>query len=149
MSLAANPMQLLGRESGSSWREDVTPIVFVVDDEKIIALTLELILIQKGFDARSFVDPLDALYAARIVAPDLLITDVVMPQMNGIELAIHFKVDCPNCRILLFSGQGATNDLIQNALAQGHAFELLAKPVHPDELMETIEQILHSSGSRA
>jgi DNA-binding NarL/FixJ family response regulator len=52
-------------------------------------------------------------------APSLLITDVNMPEMNGIELAIQFKLICPLCKVLLFSGHLATEDLIQIARAEG------------------------------
>ena len=109
----------------------VKRIAFVVDDEGIIASTLELILISHGFDARSFVDPHDALSAAQSALPDLLFTDVMMPQMNGIELAVQLRRSCPNCRVLLSSGQPATSELLADAEAAGHHFEILAKPVHP------------------
>jgi CheY-like chemotaxis protein len=66
-------------------------LIFVVDDEKLIASTLSLILAGSGFYARPFLDPLDALRAAQSTAPDLLLSDVVMPNMNGIELAIQIQ----------------------------------------------------------
>lgn len=114
-------------------------IAFVVDDEDLIASTLELILISQGFDARSFMDPLDALRAAQTVSPVLLLTDVVMPKMNGIELANQIRQQWPLCRVLLSSGQGSTNELLAAARLQGHHFEMLAKPVHPDVLLEKIK----------
>ena len=54
-------------------------LIYVVDDEKLIASTLALILTGSGFYARSFVDPLDALQAARSTAPDLLLSDERSP----------------------------------------------------------------------
>ena len=79
--------------------------VFVVDDEDVIASSLAMILrFQGGFHATSFTDPLKALQAAHSETPDLLITDVVMPQMSGIELAIQLRDVCPDCKVLLFSG---------------------------------------------
>ena len=78
---------------------------FIVDDENVIASTLELILTSQGFDARYFIDPLDALNAAQSISPDLLLADVVMPHMTGIELAIKFKQLCPDCKILLRQGK--------------------------------------------
>ena len=54
-----------------------------------------------------------------------------MPDMNGIEAAIHIRGFLPACKVLLFSGQAATADLLENARARGHEFEILAKPVHP------------------
>jgi DNA-binding NtrC family response regulator len=122
---------------------------FVVDDENIIASTLELILISEGFNARSFVDPLDALNAAQSISPDLLLTDVVMPNMNGIELAIQIKRLCPDCKVLLSSGQVMTNDLLVAAGLQGHHFEIMPKPLHPKDLLETIERLFKVPGTES
>jgi hypothetical protein len=41
----------------------------------------------------------------------------------------------PNCKILLFSGQATTADLLEKARLEGHEFEILAKPVHPTDLL--------------
>ena len=73
------------KESHQSSRSSRS-IAFVVDDEDVIASTLELILLSEGFEARSFVDPHDALVASQTSTPDLLLTDVLMPGINGIEL---------------------------------------------------------------
>jgi CheY-like chemotaxis protein len=67
--------------------------------------------------------------------PDLLITDVIMGRMTGIELAIGVRSKLPNCKILLFSGQAATADLLAEAKSKGHNFDILAKPVHPADLL--------------
>lgn len=61
-----------------------------------------------------------------------------MPDMDGIEAAIHIRAFLPECKILLFSGQAATADLLENARARGHEFEILAKPVHPQDLLAKI-----------
>lgn len=114
------------------------PLIFVVDDEEVIASSLEMILLQAGFRARSFSKPLEALRAAQLEAPDLLITDVVMPLLSGIELAIQVREHCPDCKVLLFSGQAATNHLLESARAEGYNFELLTKPVHPGDLLAKI-----------
>jgi CheY-like chemotaxis protein len=115
--------------------------VFVVDDEFIIASTLATILQRSGFDAVSFTDPLEALLAAEQQAPELLITDVVMPELSGIELAIALRKLCPRCKVLLFSGQAATANLLQAARANGHDFELLSKPIHPTDLLKKIRSV--------
>jgi DNA-binding NtrC family response regulator len=118
------------------------PLVFVVDDEDIIASTLAMILrLQGGSQARCFTKPLEALEAARLEGPDLLISDVVMPLLSGIELAIQVREHCPGCKVLLFSGQAATASLFQNARAEGHNFELLLKPVHPSDLLAKIRNL--------
>lgn len=114
--------------------------IFVVDDEFVIASTLALILRNKGFFALAFLAPLDALDAARSQAPDLLISDVVMPQLSGIELAIRIQEQYPDCKVLLFSGQAATVGLLQAANERGHHFEIMSKPVHPTDLLRRIAE---------
>jgi CheY-like chemotaxis protein len=115
--------------------------VFVVDDEPVIASSLAAILQMNGFSAKFFTCPLEALAAARSESPDLLISDVAMPGISGIDLAIQMRAQYPNCKILLFSGQAATSDLLESARAQGYDFRLLQKPVHPSEFLFEIGQL--------
>ncbi len=107
------------------------PVVFVVDDESVIAATLAMILQNNGFDARSFTNPLKAIDAARTEPPSLLISDVFMPEMLGTDLAIQMQNTHPTCKVLLFSGQAATAALLEKARALGHNFNLLEKPSIP------------------
>ena len=115
--------------------------VFVVDDEPVIASTLAAILQMNGFSARFFTSPLEALAAARLKAPDVLISDVAMPSISGIDLAIQMRAQYPECKILLFSGQAATMDLLEDARSQGHDFQLLQKPVHPSVILSMIGEL--------
>jgi CheY-like chemotaxis protein len=111
------------------------PKVLVADDERVIADTLAIILNQSGFEATAVYNGEKAVEAARILRPDMLISDVIMTDMNGIDAAITIRGMLPNCKILLFSGQAATADLLDRARVQGHEFEILAKPVHPQDLL--------------
>src|SRR5438094_1931883 len=111
------------------------PRVLVVDDEKVIADTLAIILNQNGFNASAVYTGNGAVEQARAEQPELIISDVIMPDMNGIEAAIQIRGFLPTCRILLFSGQAATADLLESARARGHEFDILAKPVHPQDLL--------------
>jgi CheY-like chemotaxis protein len=114
------------------------PRIFVVDDEHIISSTLAVIFNMNGFSARCFTEPLEALAAAQSDIPDLLISDVAMPGLSGVDLAIQMRALCPACKVLLFSGQAGTLDLLENARAQGHDFRLLLKPILPSELLAEI-----------
>jgi DNA-binding response OmpR family regulator len=121
---------MLERESG---------VIFVVDDEEMITSSLGEILGREGFDVFGFTNPLKALERMETVGPDLLISDVMMPQLNGIDLAIQTRLVRPECRILLFSA--AASELTEEAWADGHDFRLLQKPVHPDELLREIAML--------
>ena len=109
--------------------------VLVADDEQVIANTLAIILNQAGFEARAVYSGEKAVEALDSFGPDMLISDVIMPGMTGIEAAIITRQKRPKCKILLFSGQAATADLLEKARADGHEFEILAKPVHPTDLL--------------
>jgi len=115
------------------------PRVLVVDDEQVIADTLAKILDLNGYDASAVYSGTAAVEKARALRPDLVISDVIMQDMNGIEAAINIRGFLPGCKILLFSGQAATADLLENARAQGHEFEILAKPVHPSDLLAKLK----------
>ncbi|MBB5066115.1 response regulator [Granulicella mallensis] len=111
------------------------PRVLVADDEQVIANTLAIILNQSGFEARAVYSGEKAVEAIDEFQPDMLISDVIMTGMTGIEAAIQMREKLPKCKILLFSGQAATADLLERARSQGHEFEILAKPVHPTDLL--------------
>jgi CheY-like chemotaxis protein len=113
----------------------VKPKVLVVDDERVIADTLAMILNQSGFQARAVYSGENALEQASTFEPDMLIADVIMADLNGIDAAIKIRALLPRIKILLFSGQAATADLLEKARTQGYEFEILAKPVHPQDLL--------------
>jgi CheY-like chemotaxis protein len=112
--------------------------ILVADDERVIAETLSTILNQTGFETRAVFSGEDAVNALDDFKADLLLSDVMMSGITGIEAAIIARSKLPSCKILLFSGQAATSDLLEAARAQGHEFEVLAKPIHPTDLLSKI-----------
>jgi CheY-like chemotaxis protein len=121
------------------------PVILIVDDEKVIADTLSIILSHDGFITMTAYDGIRALELASIVPPDLLISDVMMPRMTGIELAITMTQTIPECKILLFSGQASTVDLLKEARGAGYDFNTLTKPVHPTDMLRRISECLTNS----
>lgn len=117
------------------------PRVLVADDERVIADTLAMILNQSGFQARAVYSGEKALEAAPEFEPEMLISDVIMADLNGIDAAIKIRAILPGIKILLFSGQAATADLLEKARAQGYDFEILAKPVHPQDLLNKLRSV--------
>jgi DNA-binding response OmpR family regulator len=116
------------------------PKVLVADDEPVIADTLAMILNQSGFDARAVYSGEKALELAESFQPEMLISDVIMADLNGIDAAIRIRALLPGIKILLFSGQAATADLLEKARNEGYEFDILAKPVHPQDLLARLRK---------
>jgi len=116
--------------------------ILVVDDEQRIADTLTLILRSQGYNVQVAYDGASGLEIYRTMVPDLVISDVVMPRMNGVDMAIAIRKEFPNARILLFSGQAVSADMLDEARGRGYDFELLAKPVHPNELLKKVNELI-------
>ena len=95
------------------------PKILVADDERVIADTLAMILNQSGFQARAVYSGEKALELAPDFKPDMLISDVIMADLNGIDAAIRIRELLPAIKVPLFSGQAATADLLEKAHAQG------------------------------
>jgi CheY-like chemotaxis protein len=116
------------------------PRVLVVDDEKVIADTIVQILNRDGFIAEAAYGGEEAIEKARRHCPDLVLSDVLMPQVDGVEAAIAIRQHCPDARIILFSGQSATVEILARARERGHTFELLPKPIHPTQLIKHLRE---------
>lgn len=115
--------------------------VLVVDDERTVAHSIADILSLNGFETRVAYDGRQAIREVLEDCPDAIISDVIMPRISGIEAAKAIQEMCPEARILLFSGQAATSDLLKTAEEQGYSFELLPKPVHPEVLLSKLNQL--------
>lgn len=113
--------------------------VLVVDDEPLIANTLATILRNQGYVSEVAYSAEEALQRVEAFTPDLLISDVMMPGMSGVDLAIELRRRFAQCKVLLFSGVASSADLLEKARAMGYEFMFLSKPVHPKELLRVIQ----------
>jgi DNA-binding response OmpR family regulator len=116
-------------------------MVMVVDDEPLVADTLAMILTHAGYQAVRAYNGQTALKMASVRAPDLLISDVAMPEMNGVELALGMVSMAPACKVVLFSGHARSADLMR-AYEAGYDFPLMAKPMHPREMLGQVAKSL-------
>ena len=116
--------------------------ILVVDDEPRIADILVLIFQRDGYTANAVYNGKDALAFIANDPPELVIADVVMPGLDGIELAKRIRSGYPDCRVLLFSGNADTQQMLMAAEQQGHAFEILAKPVPPPKMLAKVASML-------
>lgn len=116
--------------------------ILIVEDEQVVADTLGQILSGQGYDVRIAYSAESAMTITSGWSPNLALLDVLLPNMNGIDLAVVFKTHLPGCGVLLFSGQPSVEGLLQKARAEGHNFEILAKPIHPSVVLTTISDLL-------
>ena len=134
------PVDPAWNRSDSGTQPEPQSRVLIVDDQQLIADTLAEILSNAGFDAVAAYDGFDALDKAARFHPHWIVTDVLMPRMNGVELAIALRKNYPASSILLFSGQAGISEILQNGQRQGYQFELIAKPIHPLRLIERLKE---------
>jgi DNA-binding NtrC family response regulator len=127
-----------GRQQESNVKSDKVRI-FVVDDQPSIASTLADILRLSGFDAIWFTNPDEALAAIKSDCPKLVISDIEMPHLSGIELAIRLKELHLDCDVLLMTGHPGYPDLLDRAEKRGHHFRVLEKPIILQKLITEIQ----------
>ncbi len=126
------------RSCDATGRERNKPRVLVVDDERLIADSVTAILNRSGFDAIAKYGGVEAIEYLERECPDIVLSDVVMPERNGLHVANAARANCPGTRIVLISGNAATPNLLEHALPDGPGFELLAKPIHPTHLLQIL-----------
>jgi DNA-binding NtrC family response regulator len=116
--------------------------ILIVDDEPVIADTLSMIFRRAGYETFTAYNGVLGLNAARELVPNLVLTDVVMPELDGVTMAMEICSLLPQVRVLLFSGQAGTSDLLKSAKIKGFDFEMLQKPIHPEVIMQKVASAL-------
>lgn len=123
--------------------------VLVVDDDHAVADSISLVLETHRHIIRTAYDGEQAIAMAKEFRPQAVITDLTMPGMDGATLAVHLGHADPTCRIALFTAQLA--DAIEERLAafpQTH-FEVINKPVRPQQLLEFVRSCAFGIGGDA
>ncbi len=118
--------------------------ILVVDDESAIADTLALIFVAQRYEVKVAYSAEEAIETIAEWRPDVAILDVVLPGMNGIDLAIAIQANYSACQVLLFSGNTNTTGLLEEAGKKGHQFNVLPKPLHPTLMLEKVSDLLSS-----
>ena len=113
--------------------------VLVVDDEVSITDSLKEILRLRGHQAHAAYNGRSALESLSASTPQVLIADVFMDGMNGVELANHVADRIPGCRIILFSGQADMIHTLAQSDLKSHRYTLYTKPIHPEVLLKLVE----------
>jgi DNA-binding response OmpR family regulator len=118
------------------------PLVLVVDDEPLITITLSAILNAKGFAVLTAHDAAEALETCALMPPELLITDVSMPGMNGFDLAIEVKRMVQDCEIIFFTGHLHLAEICKEMGEMTQCCVMLVKPIHPVDLLDKVCEVL-------
>ncbi|MDT8342633.1 MAG: sigma-54 dependent transcriptional regulator [Longimicrobiales bacterium] len=109
------------------------PAILVVDDETAILETLEILLRREGFRVRTASSGREALEALEAEVPDVVLTDIRMPGLDGLELLAHVREVDPEVAVILMTAQASLQSAMQ-AVNRG-AFYYLQKPFANDELL--------------
>jgi len=117
------------------------PKILVADDQRVIADTLAMILAQNGYETIATYGGREAIAQARRWTPDLFVSDVSMPEVDGIRAAIEIHTLFPRCKVLLFSAEASSLELVRGARSQGHSFEFLEKPFHPVVMLDILRHL--------
>lgn len=108
--------------------------VLVVDWDRAVAETVVLVLNAGGFEAVAAFSGEEALLKAAQCSFDVLLADVMMEPVDGIQTALAFLQLQPAARVVLFSSSEGASTILMEAVKDGHDFPVLAKPIHPEEL---------------
>lgn len=116
--------------------------VLLVDDEEDFASTLAERLRLRGFQVETAYDGELALQAIENQPPELVLLDVMMPGIKGMEVLQRIKASHPETAVILLTGHGSTRDGIEG-MKLG-AFDYLMKPVRIEDLIEKMREALHA-----
>lgn len=114
--------------------------ILVVEDDLLYQNLILKTLGEAGHDVRVFSNGDEAIEAIRNTRFDLLVTDILVPGTEGIELIAEIKQSRPEIRVIAISGSGSVGRSTYLALARAHGADaLLEKPFTPDRLLEEIK----------
>ena len=115
--------------------------ILVVDDDETILVYLELVLTSQGYSVESFSDPVKALNRLMEQDFELLISDYVMNEVNGVHLLDFARQIKPRCERILLTGN-SSEAMLKSAINNAHIFKFLEKPIDTDILLSDVAQAL-------
>jgi CheY-like chemotaxis protein len=117
--------------------------ILVIDDNVVVRNTIVQILESEGYEVIGAEDGRRGLHAFRTEHPDLVVTDIIMPEKEGIETIRDIRAESPNAKIIAISGGGrmGNTDFLKIARQLG-ASEAVAKPLDPDHFLDIVKNCL-------
>ena len=118
--------------------------LLLVDDETIVLQRLKPALTKIGCNVETFEDAKEALKRIDAKVFDIVVTDIMMPEVNGIELLEYIQKKSDRTKVIMITGY-ATEALAREAMGKG-AFDIIAKPFRPDDLRNMIARAAAALG---
>ncbi len=115
------------------------PKVLVIDDERIVADTLATILRMSGFETTALYSGEEAMEWVESFHPDIVLSDIRMKQVSGIDTAIHIRERHPECRVILFTASAISESA--RLRIEELNFEFLERPLHPRDVLTYLRNI--------
>ena len=112
------------------------PQVLVLDDEGLVGKRLTSVLGRIGCDVEAFDDPHQALQRTGDKEFDIVVTDVVMGDVDGIQVLERVRAECPRTKVILITAY-AMMSMARRAMERG-AYDFVAKPFRPEEIREVV-----------
>jgi CheY-like chemotaxis protein len=120
--------------------------ILVVDDDRLVADTLNLIFQANGYESEAVYSAAEGLARARTFAPGLLLCDVSMPDENGLQLAEALQHEMPDCKVLLLTAYASNVAKVeQHASRTNRTLKLLNKPCRPEILLREARDLLQTA----
>jgi DNA-binding response OmpR family regulator len=110
-----------------------TPRIIVIDDQRLIANTLAQILNQNGYDAAPVYSGEEALERVKESQPDIVLSEVRMHKLDGIQTALRIRILHRNCRVILLSASDISIE--EQTRIHDCGFEFLRRPLHPKDVL--------------
>jgi two-component system OmpR family response regulator len=140
------PVAALKPASAGFTRPDGSPIrALVVDDEAPLADVLSMALRYEGWDVRTALDGLGAVRAAREFRPDLVVLDVMLPDIDGLEVLRRLRADTPAVPVLFLTARDAVEDRVAGITAGGDDY--VTKPFSLEEVVARLRGMLRRAGA--
>jgi YesN/AraC family two-component response regulator len=123
--------------------------ILIIDDEPQIRSMLKLMLERDGYEVAEAPDGIEGIRIYRQNPADLIITDLIMPNKDGIGMIIDLKKEFPNVKIIAMSGGGLNKPegYLKGAKKLGAACTL-TKPIDRDEMLRAIKNVLKSPSTQ-
>jgi DNA-binding NtrC family response regulator len=121
----------------------VKPRILVIDDEEIVRISCKKCLVPEGFDVDVAINGREGIALSKANKYDLVLTDLKMPDMDGMEFLMNMKKDQSDAKVIMITGYSTVENAVR-ALKLG-AYNYIEKPFTPDTLITAVKEALNNS----